>query len=48
VVKQREGRKIVKVEKRLVLGPQATDLKAISTSLLEGRTGQHALATATW
>jgi IS1 family transposase len=39
VVKQREGRKVVKVEKRLVLGPQTTDLKAISTSLLERQNG---------
>jgi transposase-like protein len=39
VVKQREGRKVVKVEKRLVLGPKNTDLKAISTSLLERQNG---------
>jgi transposase-like protein len=40
VVKQREGRKVVKVEKRLVLGPSTTDLKAISTSLLERQDGR--------
>ena len=39
VVKEREGRKIVKVEKRLVLGPTTTDLKDISTSLLERQNG---------
>jgi transposase-like protein len=39
VVKEREGRKVVKVEKRLVLGPTTTDLKAISTSLLERQNG---------
>lgn len=39
VVKGREGRKVVKVEKRLVLGPKATDPKAISTSLIERQNG---------
>jgi len=39
VVKEREGRRVVKVEKRLVLGPTTTDLKAISTSLLERQNG---------
>lgn len=39
VVKEREGRKIVKVEKRLVLGPPAEDLAGISTSLLERQNG---------
>ena len=39
VVKERVGRKIVKVEKRLVLGPTTTDPKAISTSLLERQNG---------
>jgi hypothetical protein len=39
VVKEREGRKIVKVEKRLVLGPPSTDLSFISTSLLERQNG---------
>jgi IS1 family transposase len=39
VVKEREGRKVVKVEKRLVLGPPATALSHISTSLLERQNG---------
>jgi IS1 family transposase len=39
VVKEREGRKIVKVEKRLVLGPPSTELAHISTSLLERQNG---------
>ena len=39
VVKQREGRRVVKVEKRLVLGPTTTDLKHISTSLIERQNG---------
>ncbi len=39
VVKQREGRKIVKVEQRLVLGPPTTELAHISTSLLERQNG---------
>jgi len=39
VVKQREGRRVVKVEKKLVLGPPATDLASISTSLLERQNG---------
>jgi len=39
VVKEREGRKVVRVEKRLVLGPPATDLAFISTSLLERQNG---------
>lgn len=39
VVKQREGRRVVKVEKRLVLGPKTSDLKHISTSLLERQNG---------
>jgi hypothetical protein len=39
VVKEREGRKIVKVEKRLVLGSPATELAFISTSLLERQNG---------
>jgi hypothetical protein len=39
VVKEREGRKVVKVEKRLVLGVPATDLAFISTSLLERQNG---------
>src|SRR4051812_10403391 len=39
VVKEREGRRVVKVEKRLVLGPQTSELKAISTSLLERQNG---------
>ena len=39
VVKEREGRRVVKVEKRLVLGPTTTDLKAISTSLIERQNG---------
>jgi IS1 family transposase/transposase-like protein len=39
VVKQREGRRVIKVEKRLVLGPATADLKPISTSLLERQNG---------
>lgn len=39
VVKEREGRKIVKVEKRLVLGSPATELAFASTSLLERQNG---------
>jgi hypothetical protein len=35
VVKEREGRRVVKVEKKLVLGPPSTDLAFILTSLLE-------------
>ena len=39
VVKEREGRKVVKVEKKLALGPPGTELKPISTSLLERQNG---------
>jgi IS1 family transposase len=39
VVKEREGRKVVKVEKRLALGSPATDLSFVSTSLLERQNG---------
>jgi transposase-like protein len=39
VVKEREGRRVVKVEKRLVLGPPKTELAHISTSLLERQNG---------
>lgn len=39
VVKEREGRKIVKVEKRLALGPPSTELAFVSTSLLERQNG---------
>lgn len=39
VVKEREGRRVVKVEKRLVLGSPSTELKHISTSLLERQNG---------
>ncbi|MBA3242876.1 MAG: hypothetical protein H0T60_16765 [Acidobacteria bacterium] len=39
VVKQREGKRVVKVEKKLVLGSPATDLAGISTSLLERQNG---------
>jgi len=39
VVKAREGRRVVKVEKRLVLGPPTTELAHISTSLLERQNG---------
>lgn len=39
VEKTREGRKVVKVEKKLVLGPPSTDLASISTSLLERQNG---------
>jgi IS1 family transposase len=39
VVKEREGRRVVKVEKRLVLGPPSTALAHISTSLLERQNG---------
>jgi IS1 family transposase len=39
VVKEREGRRVVKVEKKLVMGPLATDLAFVSTSLLERQNG---------
>ncbi|MCA1849795.1 MAG: hypothetical protein LC672_01760 [Acidobacteria bacterium] len=39
VVKEREGRKVVKVEKHLVLGPKTTELALISTSLMERQNG---------
>ena len=39
VVKEREGRRVVKVEKRLVLGAPSTDLSFVSTSLLERQKG---------
>ena len=39
VEKTREGRKVVKVEKKLVLGSPATELAYISTSLLERQNG---------
>jgi hypothetical protein len=39
VQKEREGRRVVKVEKKLVLGPPATDPAFISTSLLERQNG---------
>jgi IS1 family transposase len=39
IEKTREGRRIVKVEKRLVCGPSTTELQMISTSLLERENG---------
>ena len=39
VEKTREGRRVTKVEKKLVLGPPTTDLAFISTSLLERQNG---------
>lgn len=39
VVKEREGRKVVRVEKRLVLGPPTNELEHIPTSLLERENG---------
>jgi IS1 family transposase len=39
IEKTREGWRIVKVEKRLVLGPSTTELQMISTSLLERQNG---------
>jgi hypothetical protein len=39
VVKQREGKRVVQVEKKLVRGPPATDLASISTSLPERQNG---------
>jgi transposase-like protein/IS1 family transposase len=39
VAKERGGRRVVKVEKRLVPGPPATELAFISTSLLERQNG---------
>jgi hypothetical protein len=39
VEKTREGRRVTKVEKKLVLGPPATDLAFVSTSLLERQNG---------
>src|SRR5215213_5212928 len=39
VEKTREGRRVAKVEKKLVLGPPSTDLAFISTSLLERQNG---------
>jgi len=37
--KTREGRRVTKVERKLVLGPPATDLAFVSTSLLERQNG---------
>lgn len=39
VEKAREGKRVTKVEKKLVLGPPATDLAFVSTSLLERQNG---------
>jgi hypothetical protein len=39
VEKTREGKRVTKVERRLVLGSPATDLAFISTSLLERQNG---------
>jgi transposase-like protein len=39
VKKTREGRRVTKVERKLVLGPPSTDLAFISTSLLERQNG---------
>jgi hypothetical protein len=39
VVKEREGRRVVKVEKKLVLGSPTAELAHISTSLLERQNG---------
>jgi IS1 family transposase len=39
VEKTREGRRVTKVEKKLVLGPPAADLAFVSTSLLERQNG---------
>jgi hypothetical protein len=39
VEKTREGRRVTKVERKLVLGPPSTDLAFISTSLLERQNG---------
>jgi hypothetical protein len=39
VEKTREGRRVTKAEKKLVLGPPATDLAFVSTSLLERQNG---------
>jgi IS1 family transposase len=39
VEKTREGRRVTKVERKLVLGPPATDLSFVSTSLLERQNG---------
>ena len=39
VVKGREGRRVTKVERKLVLGPPSTDLAFVSTSLLERQNG---------
>jgi IS1 family transposase len=39
VEKRREGRRVVKVEKKLVLGSPTTDLAFVSTSLLERQNG---------
>jgi hypothetical protein len=39
VEKTREGKRVTKVEKKLVLGPPATDLAFVSTSLLERQNG---------
>ena len=39
VVKEREGRRVVKVEKKLVLGSPTTELEHILTSLLEWQNG---------
>jgi transposase-like protein/IS1 family transposase len=39
VEKTREGKRVAKVEKKLVLGPPSTDLAFVSTSLLERQNG---------
>jgi hypothetical protein len=39
VEKTREGKRVTKVEKRLVLGPPSTELAFVSTSLLERQNG---------
>jgi hypothetical protein len=39
VEKTREGRRVTKVEKKLVMGPPATELSFVSTSLLERQNG---------
>jgi transposase-like protein len=39
VEKMREGRRVTKVERKLVLGPPPTDLAFVSTSLLERQNG---------
>ena len=48
VVKEREGRRVVRVEKRLVLGPRRLSWRTLRPLCWSGRTGRRARATAIW